>query len=250
VHRYFVKLSYDGTAYHGWQTQRNAHTLQHALNGAFTLLLRTPVTLTGCGRTDTGVHALEYYAHFDIDRKLTKEECCKLAFKMNRYLDDDIAIHGIFPVKSGIHSRFSAVSRTYRYVITKKKDPFLVKRAYYLYGDIDTGAMNEAAAWLKTVSDFTSFSKVDTDTKTNICAVSHAAWTEEGDCLIFTITADRFLRNMVRAIVGTLINVGTGKITLKEFRKITTARNRSSAGDSAPACGLYLSEVRYPEKLS
>jgi tRNA pseudouridine38-40 synthase len=249
VYRYFVKLSYDGTAYHGWQTQRNAHTVQHALNEAFTLLLRTPVTLTGCGRTDTGVHASEYYAHFDIEKVLTAEECDRLAFKMNRYLEEDVAIQKIFRVGCRIHSRFSPVSRTYRYVITRQKDPFLVKRAHYLYGNIDIAAMNEAAAWLKSVNDFTSYSKVDTDTKTNICAVSHAEWTEEGDLLVFTITADRFLRNMVRAIVGTLLDLGTGKITLREFKKITAGKDRSKAGDSVPACGLYLTEVRYPENI-
>jgi tRNA pseudouridine38-40 synthase len=244
--RYFVKLSFDGTRYHGWQTQPNATTVQEVLNKAFSMMLRTPMKLTGCGRTDTGVHASEYYAHFDSEKSLDSEHLERLAFKLNGYLDDDIAIHSIFPVNPKIHSRFSAVSRTYRYVITTVKDPFLVNRAYYLYGKIEVDRMNEAATWLKHVDDFTSFSKVDTDTKTNICRVTHAEWTWEGECLVFTITADRFLRNMVRAIVGTLIDLGTGKTDMNEFRQITAGKNRSDAGDSVPASGLFLTAVVYP----
>jgi tRNA pseudouridine38-40 synthase len=249
VNRYFIKLSFDGTHYHGWQTQPNAITVQEVLNKAFSMLLRTPVKLTGCGRTDTGVHASEYYAHFDSGVPIDRESLDNLAFKLNSYLDDDIAIHSIFPVNPKIHSRFSAESRTYRYVITTVKDPFLVNRAFYLYGNINLEKMNEAASWLKHVDDFTSFSKVDTDTKTNICRVTHAEWTREGECLVFTITADRFLRNMVRAIVGTLLDLGTGKTGLDEFRQITAGKNRSDAGDSVPACGLFLSNVQYPEKI-
>ncbi len=245
MNRYFVKLSFDGTRYHGWQTQPNAVTVQETLNKAFSLLLRTPVKLTGCGRTDTGVHASEYYAHFDLAGALDKAQLGKLAFKLNRYLDDDIAIAAVFAVNPKMHSRFSATSRTYRYVITTVKDPFLVNRAYYFYGDFDVQAMNQAAEWLKEVEDFTSFSKVDSDTKTNICCVSSARWEWEGTRLVFTITADRFLRNMVRAIVGTLLELGTGKIGPDEFRQITAAKNRSDAGDSVPACGLYLTGVRY-----
>ncbi len=249
MHRYFVQLSYDGTNYHGWQFQHNAHTIQHVLNEAFSLILRIPVKLTGCGRTDTGVHAMEYVAHFDTGKELTPDQCTKLAFKLNKFLKEDIAIRAIFPVKPGIHSRFSATSRTYRYVITKVKDPFLVNRAYYLYGRIDLKGMNEAAEWLMTVEDFTSFSKVDTDTKSNLCKVTHAGWVREGDCLVFTITANRFLRNMVRAIVGTMLQLGTGKISLEEFKQITASKNRSNAGDSVPACGLYLLHVDYPPTI-
>ena len=246
TYRYFVRLSFDGTRYHGWQTQPNAVTVQEVLNNAFSLLLRVPVKLTGCGRTDTGVHASEYYAHFDTANPLDQESLDKLAFKLNSFLDDDIAIHSIFPVNLKIHSRFSAVSRTYRYVITTVKDPFLVNRAYYLYGNIDVNLMNEAASWLRNIDDFTSFSKVDSDTRTNICRVTHAEWTWEGDRLVFNITADRFLRNMVRAIVGTLLDLGTGRIDLNEFKKITAGKNRSDAGDSVPASGLFLTGVVYP----
>ena len=248
MHRYFVQLSYDGTNYHGWQIQHNARTVQQTLTDAFSMMLKSPVRLTGCGRTDTGVHATMYYAHFDLDRALSADQCAKLTFKLNRYLDHDIAIHRIFPVGPDAHSRFSATRRTYKYVITKQKDPFLVNRAYYRYGLIDIGIMNRAADWLKSVDDFTSFSKVDSDTKTNLCRIVKAGWKEEGSTLVFTITADRFLRNMVRAIVGTLIDLGTGRITLAQFKKITLAKDRCQAGDSVPACGLYLTDVRYAVK--
>jgi len=249
VKRYFVDLSYDGTHYHGWQIQHNAHTVQQVLNDAFSLILRTPVKLTGCGRTDAGVHAGNYFAHFDLEKELSHEQCRKLAFKLNGYLDDDISIREIFPVKPGIHSRFSAKSRTYKYFITREKDPFLVNKAFYLYGKIDIALMNEAASWLKTIRDFTSFSKVGSDTKTNICLVHEAVWKEEGHCLVFTITADRFLRNMVRAVVGTLVDLGTGKTDMEGFKEITHSKNRCNAGDSVPACGLFLEKIEYPENI-
>lgn len=246
MNRYFVRLSYDGTAYHGWQTQPNARSVQQVLSEAFSLILRKEIKVTGCGRTDTGVHALVFYAHFDLEETLDERYCSRLAFKLNRFLNDDIAIHRIFPVRPNLHSRFSARRRTYRYILTTQKDPFLVNRAYYRYGDLNLPLMNEAAGWLTTVKDFTSFSKVDSDTRTNLCHVTHAAWKEEEGSFIFTITADRFLRNMVRAIVGTLVDLGTGKITLQQFKTITGAKNRCDAGDSVPACGLYLAEVEYP----
>jgi tRNA pseudouridine38-40 synthase len=244
--RYFVRLAYNGTPYHGWQVQRNAKTVQHVLNNAFSLIMRETVRLTGCGRTDTGVHAREFFAHFDSGRTYTPPELDKLAFKLNSYIDPEIVILAISLVPDDLHARFSAISRTYEYHITKRKDPFLKGYSYYHFGKIDIEKMNAGAEYLLSVNDFTSFSKVDTDTKTNLCELTWAKWEQKGDSLVFTITSNRFLRNMVRAITGTLLELGTGKITLKELREITTSKNRSNAGDSVPACGLFLTRVEYP----
>lgn len=247
--RYFIKLAFDGTRYHGWQIQRNARTVQQVLGEACSIILREQVRLTGCGRTDTGVHAREFYAHFDILRQFDREECLKLIFQLNGFLDSDIAVYDLFPVRSLVHSRFSATARTYQYIITRNKDPFQVDLAYYLFGAVDVELMNKAAAFLLSVNDFTSFSKVSTDTKTNICRVTKAGWEVNGESLVFTIRADRFLRNMVRAIVGTLLELGTGKLTFDEFRQIVAAKNRSDAGESVPAAGLFLVSVEYPPGL-
>jgi len=246
LNRYFVKLAFNGTNYHGWQSQKNARTVQQTLEEAFHLLLREPVRLTGCGRTDAGVHALEFFAHFDLNRILSEEERNKLVFSLNGYLDKDIVIHTVFPVKPRTHARFSAGQRTYQYRITRIKNPFLINFAYYLYGFFNVNEMNRGAEYLCSVSDFTSFSKVDTGTRTNICKVFRAGWEGKGTELIFTIRADRFLRNMVRAIVGTLLELGSGKISLDEFHRIVQSRDRSIAGDSVPAAGLFLVKVDYP----
>ncbi|MFH1297633.1 MAG: tRNA pseudouridine(38-40) synthase TruA [Bacteroidota bacterium] len=249
-HRYFIKLAFDGTRYHGWQIQQNARTVQQVLNDACSMVLREPVKLTGCGRTDTGVHAREFYAHFEIALQPAEEELQKLVNQLNSFLDSDIVVYDIFPVKPRIHARFSAMSRTYQYVLTRCKDPFLVHYSYYHYGVLDVNRMNRGADFLLSISDFTSFSKVNNDTKTNICRVSCAKWEQTGDQLVFTIRADRFLRNMVRAIVGTLLELGAGKITFDEFRQIVASKNRSGAGESVPACGLFLVAVDYPPELS
>ncbi|MFH1161213.1 MAG: tRNA pseudouridine(38-40) synthase TruA [bacterium] len=249
MNRYFVKLAFDGTNYHGWQIQQNARTVQQALNDAFSLILREPVRLTGCGRTDTGVHASEFFAHVDLARSLSEEERTKLVFKLNGYLDEDLVIHSIFPVKPRLHARFSAKQRTYQYRITRTKNPFLTKYSYYLYGYLDVELMNKGAEFLLSVTDFTSFSKVNSDTKTNICKVFSARWEPCEHELVFTIRADRFLRNMVRAIVGTLLELGSGKITFDEFRQIVHSHNRSNAGDSVPAAGLFLVEVVYADGI-
>jgi len=245
-HRYFIHLAYDGSRYHGWQKQSNARTVQQEVSAALHLLLREEISLTGCGRTDAGVHAREFFAHMDLSGSLVSEETKELVFKLNRFLDPDIVIFRIFPVKPLIHARFSAGSRTYRYYITRDKDPFLVNYSYHIYGPLNVPLMNEGAAFLLSVSDFTSFSKVDTDTRTNICRVTEAVWTESGHKLVFTIRADRFLRNMVRAIVGTLLELGREKISFAEFQMIIAGKNRSDAGDSVPACGLFLEKVEYP----
>jgi len=246
ANRYFLRLAYNGTHYHGWQSQDNATTIQEVLSHSLSLLVSEPVNLTGAGRTDTGVHAWQYYAHFDLANPLDEAARKKLVFKLNGFLPNDIVIFEIIPVRPDAHARFSAISRTYRYLISTAKNPFLEGFAYYLYGNLDIDLMNKGAGILLETKDFTSFSKVDTDSKTNICKVSHAKWETEGDELIFTIKANRFLRNMVRAIVGTLLELGRSRITLAEFKEIIESRNRSAAGGSVPACGLYLAEIEYP----
>ncbi|MCX6285456.1 MAG: tRNA pseudouridine(38-40) synthase TruA [Bacteroidetes bacterium] len=247
--RYFIDLSYDGTKYHGWQAQKNAISIQKVLSGAISMMLREDVNLTGCGRTDTGVHAREYIAHMDIYKELGRPQLSKLVFKLNSYLSSDIAIRQIYPVRHDAHARFSARLRTYKYYITLVKDPFLVNHSYYHYGPVDMDMMNCGAEMIMKYSDFTSFSKVDSDTKTKICKVSHARWERSENLLVFTISADRFLRNMVRAIVGTLLDLGTVKMTLRDLKLVIEAKNRSDAGDSVPACGLFLERVVYPEDI-
>ena len=247
--RYFILLSYDGTNFHGWQAQKNAISIQKILNDALGMMLREDISLTGCGRTDTGVHAREYYAHMDIEKELSKAQAGKLVFKMNSYLGKDISIQRIFPVRQDAHARFSATLRTYKYYITLLKDPFLVNHSWYHYGPFDIEMMNRGAEILMAHSDFTSFSKVDSDTKTKICRITEASWEKSGSQLVFTISADRFLRNMVRAIVGTLLDLGTGKMNLRYLKLVIEAKNRSDAGDSVPACGLFLHKVGYPDDI-
>ncbi|MCW3102096.1 MAG: tRNA pseudouridine synthase [Bacteroidetes bacterium] len=245
--RYFIQLSYNGTAYHGWQVQENTKlTVQETLNEMLSRLLNQAVSVTGCGRTDTGVHAKDFYAHFDADADLlsTKE---KWIFRFNQALPADIAISAVYRVKDDANSRFDAVSRTYEYRISRKKDPFGIDAAWFLYGHLDMDAMNKAAALLFDHTDFSSFAKSNTQSFTNNCRIYKAEWNEEGDLLVFTISADRFLRNMVRAIVGTLAEVGKGKMSTEEFTAVIESRNRSNAGFSVPACGLYLARVAYPE---
>jgi tRNA pseudouridine38-40 synthase len=245
--RYFIRLSYDGTRYHGWQRQPNGESVQQTLEDAILLILRADVKLTGAGRTDTGVHAPEFYAHFDLHEVLTEERIHKLIFKLNSYLPYDIAIREIFPVMPRVHARFSALERTYKYYITPVKNPFRVPYTWYYHGALDMALMNEGARLIMDADDFTSFSKADTDTRTNLCRITHAQWDCEGGELVFTITANRFLRNMVRAIVGTLVNLGRHKTGLEDISRIIESKNRSDAGDSVPGCGLHLVEIRYPD---
>ncbi|MCX6286086.1 MAG: tRNA pseudouridine(38-40) synthase TruA [Bacteroidetes bacterium] len=248
--RYFIRLSYDGTSYHGWQAQKNAISIQKVISDALSMMLKENVSLAGCGRTDTGVHAREYFAHMDLEKDLTRIQADKLVFKLNSYLGKDIAIRQIFRVRPDAHARFSATLRTYQYHITLVKDPFLVNQSFYHYGPIDIDIMNRGAELIMKYSDFTSFSKVDSDTKTKICKISHAGWERSGNLLVFTISADRFLRNMVRAIVGTLLDLGTDKMSLRDLKLVIEAKNRSDAGDSVPACGLFLHHVNYPEEIT
>lgn len=246
--RYFIRLSFKGTAYHGWQIQPNAPTVQETLEGDLSLLLGEEIKLTGCGRTDTGVHAREFYAHFDT-AKVDLDSDSGFLYSLNGKLPPDIAVHEVLPVRHGAHARFDAISRTYEYHIRRKKEVFDREYAHYLFGEIDIEAMQAAAETLKDFRDFTSFSKVDTDVKTNDCTIHHAAWEASGDKLVFRISADRFLRNMVRAITGTLFEVGFHKISLEEFRKVIESRDRSNAGASVPARGLFLMQVQYPPEI-
>lgn len=245
--RYFIQLSYNGTAYHGWQVQDNTEkTVQHTLNIMLSMVLNEQIFVTGCGRTDTGVHAKDFYAHFDSAVDLLADGD-KWMFRFNNMLPRDIAIKRILKVKPEANSRFDATSRTYEYRINKKKDPFAIDASWFVYGALDINAMNNASKILFEYTDFTSFAKSNTQSFTNNCIITEAEWKEEHEELIFTIRADRFLRNMVRAIVGTLVEVGKGKLSLEEFRNVIESRNRSNAGFSVPACGLYLTIVQYPE---
>ncbi|MFR9620291.1 MAG: tRNA pseudouridine(38-40) synthase TruA [Rikenellaceae bacterium] len=243
--RYFIELSYNGGNYCGWQRQNNAPTIQEQLENALATLLRTATPVTGAGRTDTGVHASFYVAHFDAEQ-LNVEW---LKYKLNILLPKDIAIRKIYQVADSAHARFDAVQREYTYVIESEKSPFNHHTSWYYSGALDIDAMNRAAAHLLRYSDFTTFAKLGSDNKTNICDVRHAEWvrSSRGE-LIFTIRADRFLRNMIRAIVGTLVDVGRGRYTPEEFEMIIANRDLSQASTSAPAQGLFLSDIQYPTR--
>lgn len=245
--RYFIYLSYDGTAYHGWQIQPHDMSVQQCFNESLTTLLRHKVEVTGAGRTDTGVHADVMVAHFDYG---TPIDCAQLKHKLNRILPRDIAVHNVVPVKNEAHARFSAKARTYHYFVYTEKSPFHRHYAARLFFTPDYELMNRACKILLSVNDFTSFSKLHTDAKTNICHVSNARWCQvEGDLWRFEIRADRFLRNMVRAIVGTLLEVGRGKLSLEEFAEVIARKNRCAAGESMPANALSLVDVEYPDEL-
>jgi tRNA pseudouridine38-40 synthase len=247
MYRYFIQLAYKGTAYHGWQIQENTpETVQQVLNEKLSVVLNEKIELTGCGRTDAGVHAKDFYAHFDCSKDDLAVNENKWLYKFNSVLPDDIVVYRLFSVSNEANSRFDATSRTYEYVITKIKNPFLIDAAYCNHAVFDVEKMNKAAALLFQYSDFSCFSKSNTQTFTNNCKISRAEWTQEKELLVFTITADRFLRNMVRAIVGTLLEVGTNKIRIEDFKQIIESKNRSNAGVSVPACGLFLTKVEYP----
>jgi tRNA pseudouridine38-40 synthase len=246
--RYFLFLSFRGTAYNGWQIQPGKHTVQGILSRAVSTLLAAPTSVTGAGRTDTGVHASFFCAHFDAVRDDLHGDN-QLLYNLNGLLPADIAVRKIVRVRPDANARFDALSRTYQYTITREKDPFMAETAWLLYWQLDIPKMNEAAGLLLIHSDFSSFSRLHGGNKTTICRVTYAQWKEEEQRLVFTITADRFLRNMVRAIVGTLIPVGRGKLSVNEFESILKGRNRGLAGQSAPAQGLSLTEIDYPGEL-
>ncbi|MFP4024236.1 MAG: tRNA pseudouridine(38-40) synthase TruA [Thiohalospira sp.] len=246
--RYFVQLSYKGTNYHGWQIQPNALSVQEVLTKAFSTILREEIEIIGAGRTDSGVHASFFVAHFDSSKKELDKDL-KLVFKLNSFLPKDIALFKIVKVNNEAHARFNATERTYRYYIHQQKNVFINSTSWYLSVELDVELMNKAARFLLNYDDFTSFSKLNTDVKTNICKVTEARWTKDDYRLIFTIKADRFLRNMVRAIVGTLVDVGKGNLTLEQFKKIIENKNRDDAGVSVPAHGLFLEDIRYPHSV-
>ena len=240
--RYFIKLAYNGTNYHGWQYQPNASSVQETMNKAVSTILNTEINVMGAGRTDTGVHAKEMYAHFDFKKSFEIES---VIHKLNSFLPKDITVYDIIPVPDAAHTRFDAVKRTYEYHINTFKDPFLQEQSWYFHQHLDIDLMNEAAKLLFKHTDFQCFSKVNTDVNTFDCTVFEAHWSKENEKLIFTIAANRFLRNMVRAIVGTLINIGLHKITLTDFDAIIKSKNRDKAGFSVPAHGLYLTKIEY-----
>ena len=247
--RFFIRFAYDGTAFHGSQRQPNGVTVQETMEQALAMIFREDMPLTFAGRTDAGVHAREMYAHFDINDNQSSI-VNNLKFRLNGILPDSIAIYDIFRVTDDAHARFSAKRRTYEYHVIDHKDPFLLPYATRLRTPLDFVAMNEAARHLIGRQDFASFCRTHTDVKTTICDLTQAEWKELGNGhAVFTISADRFLRNMVRAVVGTLFQVGIGKITKEQFAEVITQHNRCSAGDSAPAQGLYLTHIEYPKEI-
>lgn len=250
-HRYFIELSYDGTCYHGWQVQPNAVTVQEVLDKALATVLRQPVETVGCGRTDTGVHATQFFAHFDVESidhgPSTIDQ--RIIHSLNAILPKDIAIKRIMPVRDEAHARFDATQRSYEYHIHFEKDPFRLNRSWELRDKPDIALMNTAAMIMMEYTDFSCFSKSNTQTFTNNCKISRAEWVEHEGEIVFHISADRFLRNMVRAIVGTLMEIGRKEMEPERIRQIIESKNRGNAGTSVPACGLYLTEVQYPYLL-
>lgn len=248
--RYFIKFSYLGTEFHGSQRQPNGITVQETMEQALKMIFREEVPLIFAGRTDAGVHAREMYAHMDVGDEAMGREGERLVFRLNGILPNSIAIHDIVPVTDEAHARFTAKSRTYEYHIVDHKDPFSHDLATRVRPGLDFNAMNEAAKYLIGRQDFASFCRSNTDVKTTICDLTYAHWeVKENGHAVFTITADRFLRNMVRAVVGTLFEVGRGKMTIEQFAEVITQHTRTAAGDSAPAEGLYLTQIIYPEDI-
>lgn len=242
--RYFIRLSYDGSGFHGWQRQPNAGSVQQSVEEALEIILRRPTPIVGSGRTDTGVHARETYAHFDTDTPIT--DAGRFLVSLNRLCGRQIAASELIEVAEDAHARFDATARTYKYFVHYSKNPFLEGLSWETR-PLDPDKMNEAARLLLTTEDFTSFAKLHSDNKTNICHVSEAVWTPHGENgAVFTIRADRFLRNMVRAVVGTLVDVGRGKLSIEGMQRIIEKRDRCAAGISMPAHALYLWRVEYP----
>jgi len=243
--RFFIEISYNGKAYHGWQNQPDAISVQEVLEKGLSLLLRQDIAVVGAGRTDAGVHASQLFAHFDFKDDLPKN----FIFKLNSFLPNDISVKAIFRVKADAHARFNALSRTYNYRISTRKNVFNFDYAYALQKELNVELMQKACDILLQYNDFQCFSKVNTDVKTYNCKLMQVKWIKKDDELVFIIKADRFLRNMVRAIVGTLINIGLGKIELEKLHDIIVSKNRSEAGFSVPAHGLYLVNIEYPNHI-
>jgi len=244
--RYFFEIAYHGASYNGWQSQQNAVGVQAIVEQTMSKMLRTEVHITGSGRTDTGVHCEQQFFHVDLGGEVDADS---MIVRLNSFLPQDIAIKSIHRVKDDASARYDAIERTYRYQITRVKNPFLQGLSWYYFKALEIENMNRAAAFILGEHDFKCFSKVKTDVNHFVCEVKKAGWTERGNDLIFTISANRFLRGMVRAIVGTLLDVGTGKITQKEFVSIIESKDRKRAGSNVPALGLYLEKVKYPARI-
>jgi len=248
--RLFIHFQYDGTNYHGWQIQPNGNTVQEELQKALSVILREPIEVVGAGRTDTGVHARHMVAHFDLETTVSEtsvsEYSNQLAYKLNRLLPRDISVLRIEQVADDLHARFSATSRKYHYYISTRKDAFARHYSWQIHWQLDFNKMNEAARMLVGEKDFASFCKVGSDVKTTMCNLTQAQWVKDSETnWHFEIAANRFLRNMVRAVVGTLIEVGRGRMTLEQFQAVLSKKSRSAAGESVPANGLFLEEVKY-----
>jgi tRNA pseudouridine38-40 synthase len=243
--RYFIEFSYNGTNYHGWQKQPNANTVQEQLTKCMSVLLKEELELMGAGRTDSGVHAHQMFAHFDTSSKFNSD---KIVTKLNSFLPNDILVLSLYKVKEDTHARFTATARTYQYFVSTKNDIFNTN-LHLVIKDLDLDKMNAACTYLMGEQDFTSFSKLNTDTFTNNCHITKAVWTKESDIFVFTISANRFLRNMVRSVVGTLLDVGTGKIQVDTVQQIIEKKDRGAAGTSVPAKALFLTEIKYPKEI-
>jgi len=244
--RYFFEISYNGKNYHGWQVQPNAHSIQETVEKALFTILREKIPITASGRTDTGVHCIRQFFHADIEKELDLD---KVLLQLNIFLPKDIALRAIVPVTPEANARYDAFERTYEYHITLVKDPLKAGMAYHYFKELDVPTMNKGAALLRGTHDFQCFSKVNTDVNHFICTIKKAKWNQKGTGLVFTITGNRFLRSMVRAIVGTLLDVGTGKISVEELAEILKGKDRKKAGMNAPPEGLYLVDVKYPKRI-
>jgi tRNA pseudouridine38-40 synthase len=245
LQRYFLEVQYKGTRYSGLQVQDNAVTIQQEIETAFAVLQRKEIILTGSSRTDAGVHALQNFFHFDFDEALHQQ----FLYKINAILPRDIVIKNVYPVAPGAHCRFDAISRTYRYCIYRQKNPFLEDRAYYFPYSIDLEKMQEAAVVIKTYSDFTSFSKRNTQVKTFMCAIQESEWQQDGEQIVYHVKANRFLRGMVRGLTGTMLQVGRGKLSLAELKAIIEAKDCRQADFAVPGHGLFLARVEFPEAM-
>jgi len=246
--RYFIHMAYDGSDYCGWQVQPNELAVQQVLEHALSTLLKREIAVIGAGRTDTGVHASYFIAHFDLESSDTNLPASKqFLFKLNRFLPPDIVIYKITAVPDDMHARFSATYRSYQYHISSIKPLYKRNYSHYVYGELDVEAINSCCKVIQETTDFTSFAKLHTNVKTNNCRVTNARWRNVDQGYLFEITADRFLRNMVRSLTGTLLDVGRGKLDIEGFKKIVEAKDRSKAGSSAPAKGLFLMDIGYPE---
>ncbi|HER40362.1 MAG TPA: tRNA pseudouridine(38-40) synthase TruA [Salinimicrobium catena] len=243
--RYFLELAFFGKAYHGWQRQPGAPTVQEVIEKALSTLLQETIEIVGAGRTDAGVHARQMFAHFDTDEKLPED----LVFRMNSFLPKDIAILDLFQVKADAHARFDATARSYEYHLVKQKNVFANDTAFWIKKELDVEKMNEAARILQEYSNFKCFSRSRTDVRTYNCVITSAYWEQMDQKLVFHISADRFLRNMVRAIVGTLLQIGLGKLDVQAMHDIIKSENRSEAGASVPAHGLFLTKIEYPKSI-